>query len=142
MRGILILMAVTLWICLLSFPVLSQDEYKFDLSEIEKEIQKKPYSLGGFIELRPVLFGLDRDAAFYMIKFFNQDEGSTLEQYNFGLRLEGSYQKGISSIYFKTDGFMWHDYQGWDEDIDLLPLGYRRSKIQSLNYKGSVYVLC
>ncbi|MBW1862044.1 MAG: hypothetical protein JRJ02_06685 [Deltaproteobacteria bacterium] len=100
-------------------PAFGQDEYTFNLSEIEKEIEKKPYSISGFIELRPVLLGLDRDSAFHRIKFFDKDEGSTLEQYNFGLRLEGSYQKNISSLYFRTDSLLWHDYQGWDGDIDL-----------------------
>jgi hypothetical protein len=104
-------------------PALCQDEYQFDLSEIEKEIEKKPYYLGGFLEFRPVLFGLDRDAAFYKLRFFDRDEGSTTEQYNFGLRLEGSYQKSIVSLYFRTDGLLWHDYQGWDHDT-VLQEGY------------------
>ncbi len=104
-------------------PALCQDEYQFDLSEIEKEIEKKPYYLGGFLEFRPVLFGLDRDAAFYKLRFFDRDEGSTTEKYNFGLRLEGSYQKSIASLYFRTDGLLWHDYQGWDHDT-VLQEGY------------------
>jgi len=100
-------------------PAFALSEYEFDLSEIEKEIEKKPYYIGGFLEVRPVLFGLDRDSAFHKLRFFDQDEGSTLEQYNFGLRLEGSYQEGIASLYFRTDSLLRHDYQGWDGDIDL-----------------------
>ena len=53
---------------------LAEEEYKFELSEIEK----KPYHLGGYLELRPVLFGLDRDASLYKLKFFNRDEGKTI----------------------------------------------------------------
>ena len=30
-------------------PALCQDEYQFDLSEIEKEIEKKPYYIGCFL---------------------------------------------------------------------------------------------
>jgi hypothetical protein len=101
-------------------PAFGQGEYEFDLSDIEKEIEKKPYSIGGFLEFRPVLLGLDRDSAFHKLRFFDQDEGSTLEQYNFGLRLEGGYQKGIASLYFRADNRLWYDYQGWDGDIDLL----------------------
>ncbi len=101
-------------------PAFCQDDYQFDLSEIEKEIEKKPYYIGGFLEFKPVLFGLDRDSAFHKLRFYDQDEGSTLEQYNFGLRLEGGYQKGIASLYFRTDSVLWYDYQGWDGDIDLL----------------------
>ncbi len=104
-------------------PALCQEEYQFDMSEIEKEIEKKPYYLGGFLEFRPVLFHLDRNAAFYKLKFFDQNEGATQEQYNFGLRLEGGYQKGIGSLYFRADGLLWHDYQGWDNDT-VLQEGY------------------
>ena len=101
-------------------PAFCQDDYQFDLSEIEKEIEKKPYYIGGFLEFRPVLFGLDRDSAFYKLRFFDQDEGSTLEQYNSRLRLEGSYEKGIAGLYFRTDSKLWYDYQGWDGDITFL----------------------
>ena len=97
-------------------PISSADDYQFDLSEIEK----KPYSIGGFIEFRPVLFGLDRDAAFYRLKFFDQDEGQILDQYNLGLRLEGSYAMGIASAHFKADGILRYDLEGWDEDARLL----------------------
>jgi len=30
-------------------PAFCQDDYQFDLSEIEKEIEKKPYYIGGFL---------------------------------------------------------------------------------------------
>ena len=101
-------------------PVFCEDEYQFDLSEIEKEIEKKPYHIGGFLEFRPVLFGLDSDSAFYRLKFFDQDEGQTLEQYNLGLRLEGSYVKGIASAHFRADGILRYGYKGWDDDVRLL----------------------
>jgi hypothetical protein len=48
------------------------EEYKLDLSEIDK----KPYHLGGYLEFRPVLNGLDRNAALYQVKFYNQDVGN------------------------------------------------------------------
>jgi len=101
---------------LLYTSISSADDYRFDISEIEK----KPYSIGGFLEFRPVLFGLDRDAAFYRLKFFDRDEGQILDQYNLGLRLEGSYEKGIASAHFRADGILRYDYEGWDEDVRLL----------------------
>ncbi|MBL0700623.1 MAG: hypothetical protein JJV92_07065 [Desulfosarcina sp.] len=100
-------------------PAFGQGEYEFDLAEIEKEIEKKSYYIGGFLEFRPVLFALDRDSAFHKLRLFNQDEGSTLEEYNFGLRLEGGYQCGLARLYFRTDSRIRYDYQGWDEDVDL-----------------------
>ncbi len=120
MREILILTGITLWIWLFSIPAFPQGEYEFDLSEIEEEVEQKPYSIGGLVECEPILFGLDRDAALYRLKFFDRDEGQTVEQYNLGLRLEGGYQEEKVSLYFKTDGLLRYDYLGWDGEIDLL----------------------
>jgi len=110
-----------LWLLLpYSLPALGQEEYTFDLSEIEKEIEKKAYTFGGFLELRPVFYHLNRDSAFYRIRFGGQDKKSTLEQYNFGLRLEGSYQKEITGFYFRADSLLWHNDEGWDKDFNFL----------------------
>ncbi len=120
MKGLLILAGVALWGWFFPFPAFSADEYTFDLSEIENEIEKKPYSFGGFFEFKPVLFGLDRDSAFYKIKFYDKDEGSTLEQYNSRLRLEGSCHRGMAGLFFRADGSLWYGYEGWDGGITLL----------------------
>jgi hypothetical protein len=52
----------------------AEDAYKFDLSETEK----KPYHFGGYVEFKPVLFGLDHDAAFYKLRFYNNPQRQTL----------------------------------------------------------------
>jgi len=100
----------------------AQDQYQVDLSDIEKEIQRaadKPYSLGGFLEFQPQIFGIDRDSAFSRLQFFRQRQDSTFEQYNFRLRLDGSYKKDPFSVFFKTDTHVRNDFQGWDEDAKL-----------------------
>lgn len=77
----------------------SAEEYTFDISEIEK----KPYHLGGYAEVKPVLFWLDREASLYKLRFYNRDEGSEIEEYNAELQLEGSIEKGISRLYIMTN---------------------------------------
>ena len=89
----------------------AEEQYTFDLSETEK----KPYHFGGYVEAKPILFGLDRDAALYKLKFYNRDEGKTLEEYNFKLQLEGSYETGIARAYVKTNTDYKHSYLGDDE---------------------------
>lgn len=79
------------------------DEYRFDVSEFEK----KPWHLGGYAELRPVLFGLDRDAALYRLRFFDRDEGKTTAEYNGRVQLEESLEKGIGRLFVRTNS----DYQ-------------------------------
>jgi hypothetical protein len=93
-----------------------EQEYELDLSEFEK----KPYHVGGFFELEPILFGLDQNAAFHRLNFFEQDEGGVTEQVSLGIRLEGSYQKGLFSAFARAESFLRHDYLGWNTQIDLL----------------------
>jgi len=82
-------------LCLLS-PA-HAEEYSFDI----KEIEKKPYHIGGFVELRPALSGLDKDSALYKLRFYNRNEGNTIEDYNAKLQLEGSLEKGIARFFIK-----------------------------------------
>jgi len=112
----------------------AEEEYKFDLSEIEK----KPYHLGGYVELRPVLFGLDRDASLYKLKFYNRDEGRTIEEYNGRLRLEGSLEKGIARLFVKANFDLQYSYLGWDhsEPKKMIYEGYLSLKpSSSLSFK-------
>ena len=84
----------------------AQGKDEIRLEDIEKEIAQKverPYSLGGFFEFQPTLFGFDRDAAFYRLRFLDEDEGATAAQYDGRLRLEGSYRKDIFSLFVRAD---------------------------------------
>jgi len=65
--------------------LLAQEEYSFDLSVIEKEIEKKPYSIGGYLEFRPTFYWLDDDTAFYNLEFYDRSNRSKLDEYNFEL---------------------------------------------------------
>ncbi len=75
------------------------EEYKFDAAEVDK----KPYSIGGYAEFFPVLFGLDRNAALYKLNFYNRKTKATIPEYDGTLQLEGSLEKGISRFYVKTN---------------------------------------
>ena len=112
----------------------AEEEYKFDLSEIEK----KPYHFGGYVELRPVLFGLDRDASLYKLKLFNRDEGKTIEEYNGRLQLEGSLEKGIARLFVKANFDLQYSYLGWEhsEPKRMIYEGYLSLKpTPSLSFK-------
>jgi len=54
--------SVLIFLALLFFAIPSrawaEEKYSFDLSEIEK----KPYHFAGYIEARPVLYGMDSDS--------------------------------------------------------------------------------
>ena len=98
-----------LLLTLASFPSpLLAEDYSFDLSEVEK----KPYHLGGYAELRPLLYGLDKDAALYQLRFYNREEGHTLPEYNGALQLEGSLEKGMARFFFRTNTAYQDSYLG------------------------------
>jgi hypothetical protein len=103
---------VALIVFLLASVSFAEEEYKFDISEIEK----KPYHVGGYAEFRPVLFVLDRDAALYKRRFFNRDEGKTIEEYNGKLQLEGSYEKGIVRLFVRTNFDLKYSYLAWEHN--------------------------
>ncbi|MDY6838104.1 MAG: hypothetical protein SWH78_09025 [Thermodesulfobacteriota bacterium] len=83
--------------------LLAQNDYSFDLSQIEKETERKPYSLGGYLELRPNFFWLDKDAALYNLSFYDDSKRSTLDEYNLELLLDASYQKRIFHSFLRTN---------------------------------------
>jgi hypothetical protein len=107
MRGAPGAAALLLWALLVPAAALrAQSTNDIRLEDIEKEIAQKverPYSLGGFAEFQPTLFGLDRDAAFYRLRFLDEDEGATAAQYDLRLRLDGSYRKDIFSLFVRAD---------------------------------------
>jgi len=91
------------------------EEYKFEASEI----QKKPYHIGGYLEFRPILYGLDKDNAIYQLKFLNRNEGKTIEEYDGRAWLEGSYEKGIVGVFLKANLGLSHTYQGWSDQTKV-----------------------
>ena len=84
-------------LCLFAGAVQAAEEYTFSLSEIEN----KPYHIGGYLEFRPVLFGLDQNAAFYKLNLFDENVGNTIIQYNERLWIDANIQKGIAGFYLQ-----------------------------------------
>jgi hypothetical protein len=121
--GPLVLLSVLLPASSLFSQEQSQGKFEIDLSELQKEIDKvatTPFSLGGFLEYQPTIFGIDRDSALSRIRFFGQQgRGNAFDQYSFRLRQEGSYRWSIFSAFLKSDTQVRNDFEGWDEDTKL-----------------------
>jgi hypothetical protein len=95
-------LAIVFFIVLLPMSAFCEGEYSLELKELEQEIEKKPYTIGGYLEYRPILFGLDKNAALYKLRYFDHDLGNTLFQNNGAVWLEGSYTKGIATLFAAT----------------------------------------
>ena len=89
----------------------AEETYTFDPSETEK----KPYHVGGYVEFKPILFGLDRESAFYKLRFFDNPRGQNLLEANGRIQLEGSYEKSIFRVYAKTNTDLKASYSGESE---------------------------
>lgn len=110
------LFRIFVFVCiLLSQNLNAQEEYKFDLSEIEK----KPFHFGGYLEFRPVLFEPDRNARFYKLRFYNFDQGQSIQEYNFNALLDGSYEKGMVKAKIRTNTDLKKSYLGWTHKTTL-----------------------
>ncbi len=120
--------------CLLSRPSMAEEPLTFDLLDIEKEMEKKPYAVHGFLEAESSLSGLDRDSSLYKLKYYNNEPGRPLEQSNLGARLEGSLHYGDLSAFARLDSFLTHDHEGWEGRMTFMEgyLSYRRGPHMAL----------
>jgi len=108
-----------IFLCILGIFFLSDfsraEEYSFNLEEIDK----KPYHLGGYAEIHPILLWPDDDAAFYRLKYYDIDAGSPIKRYDLTLQLEGSYEKDASRIFARVNSSLQHDDDGWSDETVL-----------------------
>lgn len=103
---------------LLFFTALSvsaQEPYTFDISEIVK----KDFHFGGYAEFRPIVFGLDKDSRFYLLKFYNQTVGSAVAEYNWLALLDLNYEKGVFAAKIRTNTEVKKSSFGWSHQIAL-----------------------
>ncbi|MCK9275906.1 MAG: hypothetical protein M0P57_12540 [Syntrophales bacterium] len=96
MKSIVRILSIILFLPLCA---VAQDDYSFDLAEIEK----KPYAAGGYLEVTPRLFYTDPDAAFYTLNFYDRADKDWLDEYFLKLSMDGRYTKGLSEIYARAN---------------------------------------
>ncbi|TEU07436.1 MAG: hypothetical protein E3J22_01480 [Candidatus Aminicenantes bacterium] len=110
--------SITLYFVLINLLVsglFAQEEHTFDLSEIEKKV----FQFGGYLEFRPVLFGLDRDSWLYKLRFYDLEEGETIAEYNFNALLDLSFEKGIVGAKIRTNTDITKSVSGWSHVTTL-----------------------
>jgi hypothetical protein len=82
-------------ILLLGATVAGAAEFSFD----EAELDKKWYHLGGYVEARPGLSLLDRDAAQARLRYYNRHADEVMADFNGKLLLEGSLEKEWAKLF-------------------------------------------
>jgi len=106
--GVLLLFAAML----MPRPAGAADDYAFDTSETDK----KPYSFGGYLEAKPTLFALDRDAALYKTRFYDRNVSNPQGEYDFTLQLDAGLEWNIFKAFTRINNTLNYTYDGWSED--------------------------
>lgn len=96
-------------------PANAQEDYSFDLSEIEK----KAFLFGGYLEARPVFSLLDRESRFYFLNYYGSEQKKSALEYNFKALLDLSYEKGIAKAQIRLNADLNHSHSDWSQDLDL-----------------------
>jgi hypothetical protein len=112
-----------LWPLALLFSVASAqaaEEYSFDASEFEK----KPFELGGYVELKQEHFSLNRSGAFYKLNTFNQAQREHLDRTTGTLQLTGKLRQGIGTFDFRTNSSLQRDQLVHDDEHALYDAAY------------------
>ncbi|MEN8130331.1 MAG: hypothetical protein ABFS45_09090 [Pseudomonadota bacterium] len=98
------------------------EEFDFDISQYEK----KPFELGGYLEVKPEYRRFNQDGALYQLNFpATGGQPSSDDRYSGTLELEGLYRFGPSSLNFRVHTTMQHDISGSESGVAFYELYYR-----------------
>ena len=86
------------------------EEYTFDSSAFEK----KPYELGGYVQLKQEDSGLNRTGAFYKLGNLNKPQRDELGRTTATLELSGKLRQGIGTFDFRAQSYLQRDQLAHD----------------------------
>ena len=97
------------------FPVHASagEDFSLDLVEFEK----KPYTLGGFAEIRWERMDIREDSTAALLNL--HDPPSTLNRLTTSMQFKGSYTKGIAGFNWLAAASAGQDDLGWTDSLDL-----------------------
>ena len=96
------------------------EEYSFDVSAFEK----KPFEIGGYVELKQEDFTLNPAGAFYKLNYFGQPQRESLDRTTGTLQLVGKLRPGIGTFDFRTNSTLQRDQLDHDHDNKIFDAAY------------------
>ena len=111
------------WPLVLLFAVTSAnaaEEYTFDSSAFEK----KPFELGGYVQLKQEDFALNRAGALYKLNYLGQPQREDLGRTTGTMQLVGKLRYGIGTFDFHTNSDLQRDQLAHDHDNVLFEAAY------------------
>ena len=89
------------------------EDFRLELTEFEK----KPYTLGGFAEIKWERMNVREDGSATSLNL--NDPPSTLHRLTTSMQFKGSYTKGIAGLHWLAAAFAQQDDLGWADSLDL-----------------------
>jgi len=96
------------------------ENYSFDASEFEK----KPFELGGYLELKQEAFSLNRAGTFYRLGYYGQPQRERLDRSTATLQLTGKLRHGIGTFDFRTHSNVQRDQLVREHDNQFFEAAY------------------
>src|SRR5450830_702542 len=96
------------------------EDYSFDASAYEK----KPFELGGYVQLKQEDFALNRAGAFYKLSNFGQPQRDDLGRTTATVELVGKLRYGIGTFDFHTHSDLQRDQVAHDHNNTLYEAVY------------------
>ncbi len=96
------------------------EEYSFDASAFEK----KPFEIGGYLQLKQESFAFNRDGAFYRLNGVNQPQRDKLDRSTGTMELIGKLRGGIGTFDFHTHSDLQRDQLAHDHNNTLYEAAY------------------
>jgi hypothetical protein len=96
------------------------EEFSFDASEFEK----KPFELGGYVQLKQEHFTLNPAGAFYKLNYYNQPQLENLDRTTGTLQLAGKLRPGVGTFDFRTNSDVFRDQLGSDRTTVVYEAAY------------------
>lgn len=114
MTEIRLVLMFFLLLCLPCYGLGDDEEFSFDLEEVEK----KPLDWGGFAELKWEHMDINQDSSSSLLNQYDNPPAS-MDRMTASLELNGNYLLGISSFHWllKTEGVQ--DNGGWEDMADI-----------------------
>lgn len=95
-----------------ALPASGAEEYTFDASAFEK----KPFEIGGYLQLKQEDFALNRAGAFYKLGNANQPQRDSLDRTTGTMELVGKVRQGIGTFDFRTHSDLQRDQLAHDHN--------------------------
>lgn len=96
------------------------EEYSFDSSAFEK----KPFEIGGYVELKQQDFALNRAGAFYKLNNFGRPQRDDLGRTTGTLQLFGKLRQGMGTFDFRTNSGLQRDQLAHDHNNTIFEAAY------------------